>query len=90
MVDTSDNHDAINEKCANKNLLKFRKGEYKVLHLGKNNPRYQDMLKIAWPVLNSSVQEINMHILERVQQRDMKIITRLEHLSCEERMSSDC
>ncbi|KAJ7402775.1 rna-directed dna polymerase from mobile element jockey-like [Pitangus sulphuratus] len=29
------------EKRADKNLMKFKKGSHKVLHLGRNNPRYQ-------------------------------------------------
>ena len=29
------------EKWTNRNLVKFNKGKYQVLHLGRNNPRHQ-------------------------------------------------
>lgn len=32
------------EKCADRNLIKFSKGKYKVLNLGRNNPMHQEKL----------------------------------------------
>lgn len=32
------------EKCADRNLIKFSKGKYKVLKLGSNNPVHQEKL----------------------------------------------
>lgn len=32
------------EKCADKNVLKFNQGTWRVLPLGRNSPRYQDRL----------------------------------------------
>ncbi|GAB0184834.1 mitochondrial enolase superfamily member 1 [Grus japonensis] len=33
------------EKCADRNLVKFNKGKFQVLHPGRNKPRHQDMLE---------------------------------------------
>lgn len=47
---TQEGHAAIQsnldrvEKWADGNLMKFNKGKYKVLHLGRNNPMHQYML----------------------------------------------
>ncbi|GAB0184903.1 hypothetical protein GRJ2_000955600 [Grus japonensis] len=35
-------------KWTDRNLIKFSKGKYKVLHLGKNNPMRQDRLWVDW------------------------------------------
>jgi len=36
------------EKWADSNFMKINKGKYKVLHLGRNNPRHQDILGATW------------------------------------------
>lgn len=46
MTDTLEGHTSIQrdvyrlKKWSDKNLMKFNKGKYKVLHLGKNNPMH--------------------------------------------------
>ncbi|PKU47288.1 rna-directed dna polymerase from mobile element jockey-like [Limosa lapponica baueri] len=49
------------EKCADRNLMQFKKGKCKVLHLGRNNPRHQYMLGAAQ--LESSFAEKSLGVL---------------------------
>ncbi|GAB0179249.1 mitochondrial enolase superfamily member 1 [Grus japonensis] len=49
------------EKWANRNLIKFNKGECEVLQLGRNNPRHQYKLKVNW--LESSFAEKDLVVL---------------------------
>ena len=55
-----DNLDRL-EEWANKNLTKFNKGKYKVLHVGKNKPRVQHRLGSTW--LGSSSVERDQGVL---------------------------
>ncbi|GAB0178811.1 mitochondrial enolase superfamily member 1 [Grus japonensis] len=54
------NHNKL-EKWANRHLPKFNKWKYKVLHLGRNNPRHQSIPGAAQ--LESSFSEKHLGIL---------------------------
>ncbi|PKU42709.1 galanin receptor type 2-like [Limosa lapponica baueri] len=60
------------ESWAERNLMKFSEGKCRVQHLGRNNPLHQDRK--------------DRELLERVQQRAMKMIKQTEHFSYEERL----
>jgi len=49
------------EEWAEKNLMKFSKGKCRVLHLGKNNPIHQYMLRTGW--LESGLAEKGLGVL---------------------------
>jgi len=49
------------ERWAQKNLMKFSKGKYRVLHLGRNNPMHQYRLGVD--LLGSSSAERDLGVL---------------------------
>jgi len=49
------------ESWAERNLMRFNKGKYKVLHLGRNNPMHQD--RLGADLLESSSVERNLGVL---------------------------
>ena len=67
VADAPEGHAAIQrdldrlEKWADRNLMQYNKGKYKVLHLGRNNPRHQYMLGATQ--LESSLAEKGLRIL---------------------------
>ncbi|GAB0205579.1 mitochondrial enolase superfamily member 1 [Grus japonensis] len=49
------------ENCTERNLMKFNKGKYKVLHLWRNNPKHQYTLGAKW--LESGFTERDLWVL---------------------------
>ncbi|GAB0209913.1 mitochondrial enolase superfamily member 1 [Grus japonensis] len=49
------------KKWSDRNLMKFSKDEYQVLHLGWNNPMYQCRLEVHW--IKRSLAEKDLRVL---------------------------
>jgi len=50
------------EKCAGRNLMKFSKGKCQVLHLGRNNPRHEYMLRATKQETNLAEKDLEVQV----------------------------
>ncbi|PKU30630.1 hypothetical protein llap_19067 [Limosa lapponica baueri] len=70
------------EKQIERNIIKFNKGNCKVLHLGTNKlmHRTAEATPVSCVLFWAVQYKSDMAILERVQQRALKVMKELEHL----------
>jgi len=81
------------EKCAKRNVMKFNKGKWKVLCLGRNNPMDQDRLGADWLESNFAEKDLGVVVdrkVNRSQQSSLMAKAANSSLGCIRKSIASC